>query len=190
MADAPADTADHAADAAHGAEAAAHGGEHAAAFPPFDASLFASQLIWFALTFAALYFVVARMVLPTVARVQARRAGTIASDLDTAAKKGAEADAARQAMEKAVASARAEARATIDAARADVMAKLAADQQQAETRLLQRIETAETRVDAARQSALAEVPAIAEALAREIADKIAPQGAGKKPARQRVAGDA
>ena len=47
--------------------------------------------------------------------------------------------------------------------------------------------TLEARVDAARQKALAEVPALAETLAREIADKIAPAAA---PSRQRVAGEA
>jgi hypothetical protein len=44
-------------------------------------------------------------------------------------------------------------------------------------------------VDAERKTAVAEVPGIAEALAREIADKIAPAGAASAP-RQRVAGEA
>lgn len=172
-------------EAPHGAEATAHGadaaqaaahggGEHAASFPPFDTSLFASQLVWFALTFIALYIIVSRFILPNVAAVLARRAGTIASDLDVAAKKSAEAQAAQAAMEQAVAKARADARTTVDAARADVVAKLAVEQEQAEARLLQRIQAAEERVNAARQKALAEVPGIADALAREIADKLAP----------------
>ena len=108
MADPHAAVADpHAVDAAgHGADAAAHGAEAGGAFPPFDAALFSSQLIWFALTFVGLYFVIARFVIPKVGGVQAKRAGAIESDLSEAAQKSAAADEARATMEKAVAKAR------------------------------------------------------------------------------------
>lgn len=172
----------HAADAAaHGADAAAHGAEAGGAFPPFDAALFSSQLIWFFATFIALYFVVAKFVIPTVGGVLAKRAGAIASDLDEAAQKSAAAEEARASMEKAVAKARADARAMVDAARADVMAKLGAEQEAAETRLSAKIEAAEAKVNDARAKALGEVPALADTLAREIAEKLlggAPQRAG------------
>lgn len=173
--DAYTSAAPHGAEAAYGADAAAHGGEYAAAsFPPFDTSLFASQLIWFALTFGVLYYVVARYVLPSVAGVLEKRAGTIKSDLDGASQKSAAAEEARAEMEKATAKARAEARAMIDAARADVTAKLTAEQEQAEARLTERLRIAEQRVADARAKALADVPAMAEALAREIAAKLTP----------------
>jgi len=189
----PATVDPHAVDAAHGAADAAHGaaaGGHEAggAFPPFDSSLFASQLFWFVVTFGALYFILSRVVLPQIASVQAKRAGTVASDLDQAAQKSAEAEAARANMEKAVAKARADARAMIDAARADVTAKLTAEQEAAEKRLTDKIGAAEARVDAARKQALAEVPSIAEQLARDIADKLI--AANAPAARQRVAGEA
>jgi F-type H+-transporting ATPase subunit b len=176
----------HAADAAHGADAAAHGAEAGGAFPPFDAALFSSQLIWFVLTFALLYFVVSRFVIPTVGGVLTKRAGAIASDLDLAAQKSAAADEARAAMEKAVAKARADARAMIEAARADVTAKLGAEQEAAETRLVAKVEAAEAKVNEARAKALAEVPALADTLARDIADKLL---AANAP-RQRAAGEA
>jgi len=175
-------------DAAYGAaDSAAHGAE-GGAFPPFDATTFASQLFWFALTFGALYFVLSRFVLPQITAVLAKRAGAIQSDLDEAAQKSAAAEKARVDMEKAVAKARADARALIDAARADVTAKLTAEQEAAETRLTAKIAAAEAKVDAERTKALAEVPAIAEALARDIADKFAP--ANTSAPRQRVAGEA
>lgn len=179
------------AEGTHGAaDVAAHGGEHAAggAFPPFDATLFASQLFYFALTFGALYLILAYVVLPKIASVQAKRAGTIRSDLDEAAQKSAAADQARVDMERAMAKARADARAMIDAARADVTAKLMAEQEAAEQRLATKIAAEEAKVDAARQRALAEVPAMAEALARDIADKLAP--ANINPPRQRAVGEA
>lgn len=179
----------HAVEAVHGAaDAAAHGGEHASGgFPPFDALTFGTQLFWFAVTFGLLYLVVSRFVLPTVGGVLAKRAGTIAGDLDQAAQKSAAAEEARVSMERAVAKARADARSMIDAARADVMAKLNAEQEAAEKRLTDKIAAAEASVDAARKKALAEVPAMADQLARDIADRFAPTSA---PARQRVAGEA
>lgn len=164
----------HASDAAY---AAAHGGDHAAAsFPPFDSSLFSSQLIWFAITFGALYYIVSRFILPTVSAVQAKRAGAISSDLESAAQKSAAAESAREAMEKASAKARAEARATVDAARADVTAKLTAEQEAAEVRLAAKIAAAEAGVNEALSKAMAELPAISDALARDIADKLVPAG--------------
>ena len=172
----------HAAEGAHASSgAAAHGADHAseaAAFPPFDTSLFASQLIWFGLTFIALYLVLSRVVLPRIGTVLEKRAGTIKSDLDAAAKKSMSAEQARADMEKAVAKARAEARALVDSSRADVTAKLAAEQEAAEGRLAERMGAAEAKVDAARRQALAEAPKLAEALAREIADKFVPRAAG------------
>lgn len=162
------------ADAAHDAAAAAHGGgEHAVAFPPFDASLFASQLIWFTLTFLVLYYILSRNVLPRVSSVLAQRAATVKGDLDAAAIQSAAAEDARTAMERATAKARADARAMVDKARADMQAKLTAEQEAAEKRLADKIQVAEDKVNAARQQALAEVPKMAEALGRDIADKLA-----------------
>ncbi len=174
----------------YAAEAAAQAGEHAAeggAFPPFDASLFASQLVWFAVTFAALYFALSRWVLPQISAVLSKRAGAISRDLDAAAKQSAAAEDARVAMERAKAKARADARAMIDKARAEVQAKLNAEQAQTEARLVERICAVEARVDAARTKALAEIPALAEVLARDIADKFAPAAANPS---QRAAGEA
>lgn len=179
---------EHATDAAHGADAAAAHGAEGGAFPPFDAATFGSQLFWFVLTFALLYWLLSRKVLPQITAVLAKRAGTIKSDLDEAAQKSAAAEQARVDMEKAVAKARADARALVDAARADVTAKLTAEQEAAEQRLTKKIAEAEAKVDGERKNALAEVPGIAEALAREIADKIAPANANAP--RQRVAGEA
>jgi F-type H+-transporting ATPase subunit b len=176
-----------AAEATHGAaDAAAHGGE-SGGFPPFDLLTFGSQLFWFAITFGVLYLIVSRFVVPRVGGVIEKRAGTIQSDLDHAAQKSAAAEQARVDMERAVAKARADARAMVDAARADVTAKLTAEQEAAEQRLAAKIAAEEAKVDVARKKALAEVPGIAEALARDIADKLAPVNANTP--RQRVAGE-
>lgn len=160
-------------DAAHGAAAAEHGAS--GGFPPFEAVTFGSQLFFFVLTFAALYFVLSNYVLPAIGSVLEKRAGTIKSDLDQAATKSAAAEEARVNMERAVAKARNDARTLVDAARADVQAKLGAEQEAAEKRIADRISAAEAKVDAARATALAEIGPSADALARDIVAKVAPQ---------------
>lgn len=165
-------------------QAAAHGGEASSGFPPFDPSSFGGQLFWFALSFGALYILLANFVLPKIGGVLHTRASTISKDLDDAAQKSAEADEARADSERATARARTHAREMVDAARAEVQAKLNAEQEAAEKRIADRINTAEARVDAAKAKALAEVPSLAEGLARDIADKIAPA-----PARARAVGE-
>jgi F-type H+-transporting ATPase subunit b len=173
-AEAGADTAHGAVDAHGAAAAGAHGGEHAATFPPFDSSLFASQLIWFAITFGVLYYIVSRHILPGVERVLEKRAATLAADREGAAAKTALAEEARATTERAVAKARADARKLVDDMRADVTAQLTAEQAGAEQRLADRIAQAETRVNDARAKALAELPGIADTLARDIAGKLVP----------------
>lgn len=160
-------------DAAHGAaDAAAHGGGHEASFPPFDASLFASQLVWFALTFGVLYFVLSRFVLPKVQTVLDKRAATLKGDLDAAAAESAAAEAARIDMERTAAQARAQARRMIDEERAAATAALAADQAKADAELSAQGATAEKRIAELRAKALTEVGAVADDLARDIVQRL------------------
>ena len=53
-------------------------------FPPFDSSTFPSQLLWFALTFALLYYLMSKVALPRIAGILEDRRDRIASDLDLA----------------------------------------------------------------------------------------------------------
>lgn len=173
MADAAVDT--------HGAESAAHGAAHggdaASAFPPFDTSLFASQLFWFAVTFGALYFALSRYILPFTAGVLAKRDATVTGDLTAASEKSTAAEAARVGMEQALAKARADARATVDAQRAAVTAELAAEQEKADAAIAQRIDAAEARITDTRAKALADVDAVAKDVAASIVGKLMPAGA-------------
>jgi F-type H+-transporting ATPase subunit b len=174
--------------AAHGADAAAHGAEGAGGFPPFDPLTFGTQLFWFALTFGALYLIVSRVLLPGVARVLEARAGQIGRDRESAAIKTTEAEEARASMERATAKAKADARKLVDDMRADVMAKINAEQAAAEAELVKAADAAEARITAMRETAIAEVRASADDLGRAIADKLAPAAASAPL--QRVAGDA
>src|SRR5271163_3587478 len=75
-------------------------------FPPFETATFPSQLLWLAITFGALYYVMAKIALPKVGAVIENRKARIAKDLDDAAAMQQQADAAAAAHEKMLAYAR------------------------------------------------------------------------------------
>lgn len=146
--------------------------EHAV-FPPFDSSTFASQLLWFAITFVAFYYLMAKVALPRIAAILENRRDRIAADLDHAESLKRESEAAGAAYEKALADARAKASGIAGAARDAAKAK--ADQQRTEVEqdLARQLADAETRISDIKSKALAEVGTIAgdttDALVKAIA---------------------
>src|SRR5262245_56065197 len=81
-------------------------GEHGGGFPPFQKETFASQIIWLALTFVALYLLMARVALPRVGAILDARKGRIDGDLAEAERLKTESDAAMATYEKSLADAR------------------------------------------------------------------------------------
>src|SRR5829696_6796148 len=81
-------------------------GEHGGGFPPFAKETFASQLLWFALVFVALYLLMSRVALPRVGAILEQRRGRIDGDLAEAQRLKDESDAAIEAYQKALADAR------------------------------------------------------------------------------------
>src|SRR6188768_3181036 len=85
-------------------------------FPPFDASTFASQLLWFAITFGVLYYLMAKVALPRLAGIIDGRRDRIAADLDAAERLKGESQEAARNYEKALAQARSNASSIADTA--------------------------------------------------------------------------
>ena len=56
-------------------------GEHGRGFPPFEKQTFASQLLWFTLTFVVLYLLMSRVALPRIGSILEERRRHIADDL-------------------------------------------------------------------------------------------------------------
>jgi F-type H+-transporting ATPase subunit b len=106
----------------HNAHTEVPGGGHPA-FPPFNREYFASQLFWLALTFIALYLLMARIGLPRVGSIIDARRTRIETDLGAAAKLKADAEAAMAAYEKELAEARARAQAIAGETRAKLNAE-------------------------------------------------------------------
>src|SRR5689334_13816568 len=82
---------------------------HGKVFPPLDVSTFVPQLVWLALTFALLYVVLKRAVLPRVGEVIEERSDRIKRDLAQAETLKAETAKALANYEQSLADARAQA---------------------------------------------------------------------------------
>jgi F-type H+-transporting ATPase subunit b len=144
-----------------------HGGEHGA-FPPFDPATFGSQLLWLAITFGLLYFLMSRVALPRIGAILENRSNRIAGDLAEAGRLKEETDAAIAAYEQALAEARQNAHSIGQEARDAAKAGIDADRKRIEADLQARLDAADARIAEVKSRALAEV----DAIAREAADAI------------------
>lgn len=121
--------------------------------PQFDPSSFASQLFWFGLIFALLYFAVVKPTLPKLGKVIDARDAQVASDLDRAEAAKGQADAVRTAYDESIKAAQAAAQAEVAAAK-DAAAKAADGQLKALAAQLDAdADAAAVRLDEARTSA-------------------------------------
>jgi ATP synthase B/B' CF(0) len=75
-------------------------------FPPFNKDYFASQLVWFAIFFVALYLIIAKLAIPQIGGIMAARSKHVADDLAEANSLKGQSDVALAAYEKALADAR------------------------------------------------------------------------------------
>lgn len=160
---------------AAGSEAAGgeHGGEHAkGGLPQMNAETFPSQIFWLVVTFAFLYFVMSRIAAPRIATVIEERRDRVADDLDRAAEFKAQAEAAIKAYEKAVADARAKARAVSDETRRK--AKAEADRRRADmdAKLADELSAAEARIASRKAAVLSGLKALAADAATSVVQRL------------------
>jgi F-type H+-transporting ATPase subunit b len=160
--------------------------EHAV-FPPFDSSTFASQLLWLAITFVALYYLMARVAIPRISGILTERTGRIAADVDKAERAKVDSEAALAAYEKALAAARSNASTIAETAR--VAAKTAADAERGETEaaLARKLAAAEVSIGEIKTKALADVGAIASEATAAIVKALIDADVGKGDADAAVA---
>lgn len=163
------------ANASHVADAASGAHEAAGGFPPFEASLFSHQIFWFAVSFCALYLLIAIVIVPKISGTIAKRKNQIANDLKLAADEAEKAEAAKTEAVNAQTNARNNARAKLDAMRAKI------DEQNAKASTLavaeddERIKASEIAINAQKNDALvnisSEVTDIASAIFEQITGK-------------------
>lgn len=160
-------------------EAKAHHDE-GAAFPPFDASTFPSQLLWLALTFGALYYLMSRVALPRIAEILETRRDRIASDLGDAERLRQETDDAIASYEQALAEARAKASATAQEARDKAAAEMAKHQAEADASFAARMAEADSKISSMKADALSNVETIATDAAASIVETLLGESADGK----------
>ena len=157
--------------------------EHGRGFPPFDATTFASQLFWLALTFIVLYLLMSRVALPRVGSILEQRRKHIEGDLGEAQRLKGESDAAIAAHEKALADARGRAQLLANETREKAAAAAEARRKEVDAKLHSRIAEAERTIAGTRSAAMANVHGIASDAAAAIVERLT----GVTPAKQDVA---
>jgi len=130
-------------------------------FPPFDASTFASQFLWFAITFAVLYVVMSRVAPPQIGSIIDKRKARIDGDLKEAERLKGETDKAISAYEAALSEARKNAHAIAEETRNSIRADIDAKRKAVEDDLSKKVAEAEARIGKTKQDALSRVNEIA-----------------------------
>ena len=150
------------------------------AFPPFATETYASQLLWFAIAFGLLYYVMSRIALPRVAAVMENRSQRIAGDLAEAERLRVESEAAGAAYEKSLNDARAKAKAIAQEMREALTAESEAKRKALELELHERLAVAETTIGAKTQEAMASVRGIAADTATAIVERLTGQAPDRR----------
>lgn len=139
-----------------------------AGLPQFNVPDMVPQLIWLALTFGSLYFVLSRTTLPTIASVIEERQCRIQRDLDDAESLKAETDQAIAAYEQELAQAHARASLIISEMREKVTDEVAKRQTDAEAEFAHQLTEAHNRIKFAKADAIKHIDNIASNTVGEI----------------------
>lgn len=156
-------------------------------FPPFDPSTFAKQLFWLALSFGALYFLMARIALPRIGEVIEERRDRIQRDLDEAARLKAETDAALKAYEQSLADARGKAQGLAKETRDKLAAETEAERHRVEAELNAKLAETEKRIGETKTRALSSVDEIAVSTATDIVSMLTGKSVTADEVRQALA---
>jgi F-type H+-transporting ATPase subunit b len=153
------------------AQTQAHGGAKPA-FPPFQKETFASQLIWLALFFIALYLLMSRVALPRVGGIIEARTSQIEGDLAEANRLKQETEAAIAAYEKTLADARTNAQAIGAKKRDELMAEADKRRKTLEDQLHRQLEEAEKTIAGTKTAAMGNVRGIATDAAAALVERL------------------
>lgn len=152
-------------------------GDHAKAFPPFDSSTFAPQLVWLVICFTILYLILSRIAIPRIGEVLEQRQDRIQRDMDEASRLKEETDKAITTYEEALASARQKANVIADETRQKLNETINAENAEMDAKSAKKAEEAEANIRKAKETALADVNKIAAETTTTIIEKLL----GQKP---------
>ena len=150
---------------------------HGGAFPPFESHTFLSQLVWLALAFGLLYYLMAKVALPRIESILHERSSRLAADLDEAQRMKREADAAGEAYETSLREAQGKAQAIAQDARAKLAEESDRRRKAKEAELNEKLSASETAIRESTAKAMANVRDIAGETAASIVERLT----GKAP---------
>jgi F-type H+-transporting ATPase subunit b len=156
------------------------GGSHK--FPPLQIETYASQLLWLALAFVALYLLMSRVALPRIGSIIADRRQRIEGDFAEAERLKKDADGALAAYEKSLAEARNRAQALASETRAREAAAAESARKALDAKLNATIADAERTIATRRSAAMINVQGIATDAATAIVQRLT----GSSPASREV----
>ncbi|MER2269500.1 F0F1 ATP synthase subunit B [Methylobacterium oxalidis] len=148
---------------------------HKGAFPPFESHTFLSQLVWLALAFGLLYYLMDKVALPRIQAILHDRANRLSSDLDEAQRMKAEADAAGAAYEKSLADAQSKARDIAQETRNALAAEAETKRKALEADLNQKLAASEATIRQRTGEAMGNVREIAGETASAIVERLTGQ---------------
>lgn len=161
-----------AAAAAEVAAGVAEHGQKSGGLPQLNPNDFAPQLIWLAVTFALLYFLMSRAALPRVAEVLNERKERIARDIADAERLKEDTDKALADYEKALADARAKASAIAKEVNEKLTADTERERSAIDSQIASRLADAEVRIADVKAKALTSVGDIASDTASAIVKQL------------------
>lgn len=150
--------------------------------PQLHAPDFAPQLIWLAISFGVLYYLLSRFTLPRISEVIEKRQQRIQRDLGEAQRLKTDTERALATYEEALAAAKAKASGIAKETREKLAAEVDAQRQKVEGQLNKTLADAEARIAKTKTNAMAQVDQIASETAAAIVDRLVGPGAVSHPA--------
>lgn len=141
-------------------------------FPPFNKETFASQLVWFAIFFIALYLLISRFAIPRLGGIIEARRDRVDGDLAEANKLKGQSDAALASYEKSLADARGRAQALANETREKLNAEADKARHALEAQLNIKLAEAEKTIATTKTAAMANVRGIAVDTAATIVQRL------------------
>ncbi|MZR29211.1 F0F1 ATP synthase subunit B' [Sneathiella litorea] len=140
--------------------------------PQLNIADFPPQLVWLAISFVVLYFLMAKVAIPGISDVLENRQNRISSDLEEAKRLSEEADKAKADYEEALAEARSKAHGIVSELKASMTKEQDASKAELDAKLAKKAKAAETSIREAKETALSHVREIAGDTAKSAVAKL------------------
>ncbi len=155
--------------------------------PQLDFSTYPNQIFWLLVSFAVLYFIISRIVIPRIGSVIEDRHNAIANDIEQAAEFRRKADEAEAAYNTALVEARAEAMRIAEETKALIKKDVEAAIAKADIEISAKSAESEGRIKEIRANALKDIEAVANIAAVDVVAAVLPSAADEKALKAAVA---